>query len=245
MLSSLGSLLSVPPLRVAIVGAGAIGSEYALYHFGRATGTVVVSVVDCNGEAASTLASSLDKQNGRKRQDRVRACTDLSQALTSCDIVYIGTPPSTHCELAKQSLTAGCSVLLEKPLAASPADADALVAVAEQAKNRGLHLGLNIGMRWNEALIEMRRLSIQERVLGQVTSGSLELHFGRWPREWQQVAWCAGRAEGGPLREVGTHFLFGLQELFGSTCVKRVMAKVRRALTSHACASVRVLARSL
>ena len=41
MLSSLGSLLSAPPLRVAIVGAGAIGTEFALNHFGRQTGTVV------------------------------------------------------------------------------------------------------------------------------------------------------------------------------------------------------------
>ena len=37
----------------------------------------------------------------------------------------------------------------------------------------------------------------------------------QWPREWQTKPWCAGRAQGGLLREVGTHFLFGLCELFG------------------------------
>jgi predicted dehydrogenase len=45
-------------------------------------------------------------------------------------------------------------------------------------------------------------------------------------RRRQLQPWVAGRAEGGPLREVGTHFFFALQELFGACCVGRVRAQV-------------------
>eukprot|EP01079_Euglenida_sp_SAG-EU17-18_P009710 gene9710-biopygen7129 len=62
--------------------------------------------------------------------------------------------------------------------------------------------------------------------VGDVQGGSLKLHFRCWPREWQVQPWCAGRAHGGPLREVGTHFLFGILELFGHGSVARVCASV-------------------
>lgn len=45
----------------------------------------------------------------------------------------------------------------------------------------------------------------------------------------KRQAWVAGRAEGGALREVGTHFFFGIMELFGACCVGRVCAQVRYA----------------
>ena len=95
---------------------------------------------------------------------------------------------------------------------------------ADEAAARGVRLGMNVGMRWNRALIEMRRLAIDEGAIGTLAGGHLSLHFVRWPREWQTVEWCAGRAQGGPLREVGTHQLFALCELFG--CGTRVRATV-------------------
>ena len=78
--------------------------------------------------------------------------------------------------------------------------------------------------RWKH---ELRRLAVVERQLGRITGARLTLAFKRWPREWQRQPWVAGRAEGGPLREVGTHFFFGLMELFGERCVGRVCAHVQ------------------
>lgn len=221
--------LFAPPLRVAVVGAGAIGGEFALRHFGRLTGTSVVGVVDCNEAAARSLASSVG----------CPSFTSLREALEACDpeLIYIGTPPSTHRELVEASLAASRHVLLEKPLAASGADGDAIVAAAEAAASRGVLLGLNIGMRWNEAQVRMRQLALEERAVGRLSGGSLELHFAAWPRPWQRVPWCAGRAEGGPLREVGTHFLFGLQEIFGARCVRRVRATVTYPADRRLCES--------
>ena len=242
--------VSSGPLRVAVVGAGSIGREFALHHFGPSTNTVVSSVIDLDPDAARRLAADVGSvqagasvvgesasvvgesryraKPSASRGEPVLASASLdSSVLEACDAVYVGTTPASHRALVEAALGAGKHVLLEKPLAASGADADAIVTAAEAAAARGVRLGMNIGMRWNAALREMRRLAVEEGQLGRLRAGHLKLHFVRWPRSWQTVPWCAGRSQGGPLREVGTHFLFGLLELFGHGAARRVRATVR------------------
>lgn len=230
-------------LRVCVVGAGPISREFALHHFGPATGTAVSAIVDLDAEKGQKLAvdvgsvqagATVSDEGGSKysataaeaRGAPVPSSTSLAAVLDGCDAVYIGTTPSAHAPLATEALAAGKHVLLEKPLASSPGDADAIVAAAEAARERGLHVGMNIGMRWNPALHKLRELAVETGALGQLKSARLSLHFRQWPREWQLQPWVAARADGGPLREVGTHYLFGINDLFGHGCVKRVQATV-------------------
>ena len=201
--------------RVAVAGAGAIGREFAVHHFGKATSTQVIGVADADEAKAAGLAREVGATHAA-----------FATLLRDADLAYIGTPPASHAALALEALAAGRHVLLEKPLAATSTDADAIVDAAEAAAARGVVLGVNIGMRYNAALQRMRKLAVEERSLGALVSGRLDLHFLRWPREWQQSDWVARRDEGGPLREVGTHFIFALLELFGARSVSRVKAVV-------------------
>eukprot|EP00964_Phaeocystis_antarctica_P078875 scaffold49079_cov62-Phaeocystis_antarctica.AAC.2 len=243
--AAITSAASAAPLRVCVVGAGSIGREFALHHFGPSTNTVVSAIVDLDFEAARALAADVGSaQPGasvvgdNKYRATVSSCEGEPVAtgasldasvLTACDVVYVGTPPASHRALVLAALDAGKHVLLEKPVAASGADADAIVEAAEAAAVRGVRVGMNIGMRWNAALREMRRLAVEEGALGPLQAAHISLHFAQWPRAWQTVPWCAGRAQGGPLREVGTHFLFGLCELLGHGAARRVRATVRYA----------------
>jgi predicted dehydrogenase len=56
-------------------------------------------------------------------------------------LVYVGTPPSTHSALVCEALAAGRHVLMEKPLAASAIDADAIVSAADASygESRVIH----------------------------------------------------------------------------------------------------------
>lgn len=230
-------------LRVCIVGAGPISREFALHHFGPATGTVVSAVVDLDAEKAKALATDVGSlQAGAEIRDDggskyhaaateargtpVPSPTSLGEALGDCDAVYIGTTPGAHAALTAEALAAGKHVLLEKPLASTPEDADKIVSIAEAALEQGQHVGMNIGMRWNPACIQMRQQAIEKSALGPLRSARLSLHFRQWPREWQTQPWVAARAHGGPLREVGTHYFFGIMEVFGHGCVRRVQATV-------------------
>jgi len=228
-------------MRVAVVGAGSIGREFALNHFGEATGTRVTCIIDRNAALAQALAADVGSvQAGvalgagslyQARPVEARGQTllhfaELSpEALDLCDLVYVGTPPTSHREVAVAALDAGKHVVLEKPLAASPEDADAIVAAAEVAAKHGSHTSVNIGMRWNSALHRMRQELAAGRI-GVPVEGFLRLHFRTWPREWQLQPWVAMRDQGGALREVGTHFLFGIHELFGHGCIRSVKGEV-------------------
>ena len=196
-------------------------------------------MVDLNLERAAALATDVGAMQagvavatkGRLYQsapvDRsagtpVPHAATLAAVLDFVDAVYIGTTPTSHKALVEEALAAGKHVLLEKPIAASAADADAIVAAAEAAETSVV---VNIGMRYNDALKGLRT-ALHTKQIGTITGGELRLHFKQWPRAWQTQPWCANRLEGGPLREVGTHFFFGLFELFGSQSVRRVKADV-------------------
>jgi len=68
-----------------------------------------------------------------RRYPAVRRTTDLDEVLADDDVdaVAIATPVSTHFPLAKRALEAGKHVFVEKPLAASTAEAVALAELAE------------------------------------------------------------------------------------------------------------------
>lgn len=87
----------------------------------RRLGADVVAVADPDAEAARALGGE------------GRAYPDLDALLDalSPEAVHLCTPLGTHGALARQALGAGCHVLVEKPLAASAEETDALLDAAE------------------------------------------------------------------------------------------------------------------
>jgi predicted dehydrogenase len=86
------------------------------------------------------LAAICDREPDRARQvaghgSEVRIVDHLDDVLDddSIDAVVIATPAGTHAAIAAQVLEAGRHVMIEKPLAASYAEGDKLVQLAEQA----------------------------------------------------------------------------------------------------------------
>ena len=217
------------PLRVAVVGAGSISREFALNHFGAATGTVVSAIVDLDTAKAGALAADVGSVQagtvvttpGRQylsapadaRGSPVASCAELdAKVLADCDIVYVGCTPEAHAAVVLKALRAGKHVLLEKPLASTAADADAIVTAAESAasESRGLKLGMNIGMRWNPAIVSLRSLlgggAGGGGGIGALQGGELRLHFRQWPRAWQEQGWVALRAQGRPLHRTHARY---------------------------------------
>ncbi|WP_323718071.1 NAD-dependent epimerase/dehydratase family protein [Paracoccus aminovorans] len=116
-------------LRVAIIGAGYIASWHA-DAIKAAPGARLVAVCDPARDAAEALASGYG----------IAAFTDLDQMIEAgvCDVVHILTPPNLHRDLAVKCLGAGLHVLVEKPVALSVEEVDAM---AEAARASGRHLG--------------------------------------------------------------------------------------------------------
>jgi predicted dehydrogenase len=109
-------------LRIGLAGAGHFGRYHALKvaASGRA---VLAGVFDPDTERAKTV--------GWEAGATGMAFPDL---LAACDALVIAAPAEAHHALAIQALQAGKHVLVEKPIAATLAQADELAALAAERK---------------------------------------------------------------------------------------------------------------
>jgi predicted dehydrogenase len=110
----------VTRLRIGVAGAGHFGRFHALKVAASAR-TELVGVCDPNGERAAALA--------RETQSAVLSWEAL---LAAADAVVVAAPAEAHFELADAALRAGRHVLVEKPIAATLEQADALAARAAE-----------------------------------------------------------------------------------------------------------------
>jgi len=199
---------------VGIVGCGVIGTRLA-ESFGGHPDTTVAAACDVDPERAESFAAERD----------AAAYTDHETMLAeeALDVLYVGVPPVHHREIAAAGLEAGVNVLCEKPIAE---DAETGAELAALEAESDLVTAVNLPFRYTPGFVELReRVAAGE--IGDPRRVSLDFRFPQWPREWQDVDWLRSREQGGPTREVGTHFLFGVRELFGG--IDRVSAEVQYA----------------
>jgi predicted dehydrogenase len=111
-------------LGVAIVGAGYWGPNLAR-NFAASPDCDLLWVCDLDQERASAVA-------GRSGNTRVTAKLDEVLDDPAVDVVAVATPPSTHGGIGLAAIEAGKHILVEKPLAASVAEGEKLVAAAER-----------------------------------------------------------------------------------------------------------------
>lgn len=118
--------VSIKQVRIGVAGAGVFGRNHAnkIKANPRAT---LVGIFDLSAERAEALASEMQTQ----------AFTELSAILAEVDALVVATPAIAHGGVARAAIDAGKHCLVEKPLAATSADADIL---CQHAAERGLVL---------------------------------------------------------------------------------------------------------
>lgn len=109
-------------LRIGVVGVGHFGRYHALKVAASARAELV-GVYDPDTERANTVG-----------WETGAPAMDFAVLLAASDALVIAAPAETHHALASQALRAGRHVLVEKPIAATLAQADELVALAAERK---------------------------------------------------------------------------------------------------------------
>jgi scyllo-inositol 2-dehydrogenase (NADP+) len=168
-------------LAVAVVGAGWVSCNRHLPALAAHEGVRLTGMV-APAESLAALDRSAVARFGITRT----ASSFDSAVVADADAVMIGTPPATHAEVALQALAAGKHVLIEKPLALSTADADALIAAAHRAgKILAVVHNLNFCHATTKArqLVESGKLGTLRAVLGLQSSN----HLRRLPVWYRQL----------------------------------------------------------
>jgi predicted dehydrogenase len=153
------------PLTVVVVGVGQMGHSHALaYHHNP--GFRIVALVD--------RRLSEKKIPDVLRQYPALASFDEGLALAP-DVVSINTHTATHADYAVAAMEAGAHVFIEKPLAATVADAERVVSTAKRT-NRKLVVGyiLRHHPSWVEFIHQARQLGppfVMRMNLNQRSSG--------------------------------------------------------------------------
>ena len=112
-------MTSAPQQRVGVIGVGHVGRHHARI-LGQAPDVDLVAVVDLDEARAALVA----------RETGSRAEVEAGRLLGEVDAVTVAVPTEAHAQVATPFLEAGISVLVEKPIAASLAEADTMIRIA-------------------------------------------------------------------------------------------------------------------
>jgi len=109
-------------LKAAVIGAGAFGRHHAS-KYRDLDGVELLAIADPSAEVRKSAAAA----------HGVPVVADWRDLLGTVDLVSVASPAVTHAAIVRAFLNAGAHVLVEKPIATSIEEADALISLAEQA----------------------------------------------------------------------------------------------------------------
>ena len=122
-----------------VVGVGRLGAQHARL-LAHSDAFELEGVHDRSAARAKEVADALS----------VPAFREAETLLDRVEAVVIAVPTGAHREAAAAAIRAGCHVLVEKPLAASLAEADEILALAQE---EGIVLGVGHVERFNGILL--------------------------------------------------------------------------------------------
>src|SRR5882672_7773246 len=110
------------PVRCGVWGVGVWGEKHARV-YGAIPEAELVGVYDRSRERAARVVAQFGG----------RVFETPEAMLAACEAISVATPTVGHLEATERSLAAGCHVLVEKPMAVTVAEADAMITAAERA----------------------------------------------------------------------------------------------------------------
>ena len=196
---------------VAVVGFGLAGRVFHAPFVSAVPGLKLEAIVQRKGDEAA------------KAYPAARILRSFEEALSdkAVQLIVVGTPNETHFELAQKALQAGKHVVIDKPFAATSAQAKQL---QELARKQGVVLAPFHNRRWDGDFLTVRKL-LDQKSIGRLVT--YESHFDRFrplPREgtWKE----SGDLANGLLFDLGPHLVDQALCLFGAP--EGITASVRK-----------------
>ena len=162
-------------LRVGLIGCGRIAKRHAeLLGHNQVEGAILSAVCDIDLSRAQTLG----KQFSVPSYD----CMDKMMSQTDIDIAVVLTPSGHHAQNVIQLAKYGKHIMVEKPMALTLDDADAMIAACDAHHCKLFVIKQN---RFNLPVIKLRE-ALDEGRFGKLVMGTVRV---RWARHQAADGW--------------------------------------------------------
>jgi UDP-N-acetylglucosamine 3-dehydrogenase len=201
-------------MRVAVIGCGAFGQHH-VRNFSHMSAVELVGVADID---TSRLALMEEQHN-------VPGYTDYIDLL-KCDLdaVTVSVPTTLHKKIACDAIDKGIHTLVEKPIASTITEAEAMIT---KARNAGVKLMVGHVTRFDPTIIKLKHM-VDEGALGQVVSLSAK-RVGPYHPRIRDV---------GIIIDLGVHDIDIISHLYGEHAQKVVAVAGRTIHTFEDYASI-------
>lgn len=206
----------ITPVKIGVVGAGAIAIYGHIPSFQAAPGAQIAAICDTNLERAQAAAVKFGIP---------AAYSDYKEMIAKegLDAISIGVPNALHAPVALHALEQRLHVLCEKPMATSIADGEAMVAAAKRA---GKVLAVNMSNRPRPEVLLVRQM-VAEGQLGKISYAHGRMirrtgipGFGSWFTRKELSG-------GGALMDIGVHMLDMVMYILGFPKVVSVRGELQ------------------
>ena len=205
-------------LKIALVGCGRIAKRHSeLLGFDQIKGAQLVSVCD----------NVIDKANKIGEQFNVPAYIDMDAMMKSepIDIVVVLTPSGLHAEHVVNLSKYGKHIIVEKPMALSIEDTEAMIYACDANNIKLFVIKQN---RFNVPVVKLRKALVSGR-FGKLTLGTVRVRWARHQAYYDQDLWRGTWSmDGGVLTNQASHHVDMLEWMMGD--VESVFAKMTTAL---------------
>ena len=199
--------------------------KYALIGCGRISPNHIEAAKNNNLEFVAMcdiLPEIMQEKSDRFGLEFVRKYTDYKEMLKTekPELVAIATESGKHAAIALDCIAAGCNVIIEKPIALSIADADAIIKAGYDA---GVVVCANHQNRFNKSVQYIRK-ALDDGRFGKLSHGAAHIRWNRGKAYYEQAPWRGTWAQdGGCLMNQCIHNIDLLRWMMGDD-IDEVMA---------------------
>lgn len=204
--------------------------KYALIGCGRISPNHIAAAQE-NGLEIAALCDIIpenmeDKVNKFNLPADIRRYIDYKELLEQekPELVAIATESGKHAQIVLDCIDRGCNVIIEKPIALSLEDADAIIA---KAKEKGVKVCACHQNRFNKSVQKIRE-AIEDGRFGRLFHGTAHIRWNRGEDYYKQASWRGTwEQDGGALMNQCIHNIDLLRWMMGND-ITEVMAYTDR-----------------
>lgn len=200
-------------MKYALIGCGRISPNHIMA--AQNNGLEICAICDINPANMDDKRVKFSLSSETKLYIDYREMLDKEQP----ELVAIATESGKHARIALDCIEIGCNVIIEKPIALSLQDAEAIIAMAER---KGVKVCTNHQNRFNKSIQKIRE-AVDKNRFGRMFYGTAHIRWCRDHEYYDRASWRGTwEQDGGALMNQCIHNIDLLRWMMGDDVVEVV-----------------------